>query len=37
LGAYHRSDKEEVEKDLNRIYTLFPRFARKKGTDCGKL
>lgn len=37
LGAYHRSDKEEVEKDLNRIYTLFPRLQERKEQIAGTL
>ncbi len=37
LGAYHRSDKGRSEKDLNRIYTLFPRLQEKKEQIAGTL
>jgi branched-chain amino acid transport system ATP-binding protein len=30
LAAYNRSDGEEIERDYERIFTLFPRLAERK-------
>ncbi len=37
LGAYHRSDREGIEKDLSRVYSLFPRLQERKEQVAGTL
>ena len=37
LGAYLRNDKEEIEKDLERIYGLFPRVKERLSQKSGTL
>ncbi|MBP5280827.1 MAG: ABC transporter ATP-binding protein, partial [Erysipelotrichaceae bacterium] len=37
LGAYTRKDKEEIEKDLQNVYTLFPRLEERKRQLGGTL
>ena len=37
MGAYLRKDKKEIEKDLENMYTLFPRLAERKTQLAGKL
>jgi branched-chain amino acid transport system ATP-binding protein len=37
MGAYSRSDKNEIESDLERMYGLFPRLAERKGQLAGTL
>ena len=37
LGAYLRNDNEEIEKDLENIYEIFPRLAERKEQAGGTL
>jgi len=37
LGAYFRKDKDEIEKDLARVYELFPRLEERKKQMAGTL
>jgi branched-chain amino acid transport system ATP-binding protein len=37
MGAYSRSDKNEIESDLERMYGLFPRLAERKDQLAGTL
>lgn len=37
LGAYLRTDKSEINKDINRVYELFPRLKERKDQLAGTL
>ena len=37
LGAYHRKDKDEVKKDMENVYELFPRLLERKSQLAGTL
>jgi len=37
LGAYLRRDVQEIEKDLNRVYDLFPRLKERERQKAGTL
>jgi branched-chain amino acid transport system ATP-binding protein len=37
LGAYVRSDREGVRKDLDHAFALFPRLAERRGQSAGTL
>ncbi|HOB07914.1 MAG: ABC transporter ATP-binding protein [Limnochordia bacterium] len=37
LGAYLRKDKAQVQEDLERVYTLFPRLAERRRQLAGSL
>lgn len=37
LGAYLRKDKAETKKDIEKVYTLFPRLKERKGQLSGTL
>lgn len=37
LGAYLRRDKENIKKDLDRVYDLFPRLKERKNQMAGTL
>jgi branched-chain amino acid transport system ATP-binding protein len=37
MGAYSRSDKEGIEKDLDRVFTLFPRLKERENQVAGTL
>jgi len=37
MGAYSRSDKQEIAPDLDRMYALFPRLAERKYQLAGTL
>ena len=37
LGAYTRKDKDEINKDLNNVYDLFPRLLERKNQLAGTL
>jgi branched-chain amino acid transport system ATP-binding protein len=37
LGAYHRKDKEEIQKDLNYVFDLFPRLREREKQLAGTL
>jgi branched-chain amino acid transport system ATP-binding protein len=37
MGAYIRNDKPEIERDLDRVMTLFPRFKERRQQKAGTL
>ncbi|MBI5141882.1 MAG: ABC transporter ATP-binding protein [Nitrospirae bacterium] len=37
MGAYLRNDRQAVAADLNRVFTLFPRLAERRGQTAGTL
>lgn len=37
LGAYLRKDKAQIQEDLERVYTLFPRLAERRRQLAGSL
>ena len=37
MGAYQRSNKAEIREDLDRVFTLFPRLAERKGQKAGTM
>jgi branched-chain amino acid transport system ATP-binding protein len=37
LGAYVRSDKDEVARDIEKAYARFPRLAERRGQQAGTL
>ncbi len=37
MGAYHRKDKEEIKKDLEEVFTRFPRLKERKNQVAGTL
>ncbi|MFC4161666.1 ABC transporter ATP-binding protein [Chitinimonas lacunae] len=37
MGAYYRSDKDEIQKDIERVYTLFPRLKERYKQLAGTL
>lgn len=37
LGAYHRKDKEEILKDMKKIFERFPRLEERQGQFAGTL
>ena len=37
LGAYTRTDKEEIERNLQRVYKSFPRLEERKNQSAGTL
>lgn len=37
MGAYTRSDHEAIQRDLDRMFTLFPRLKERKGQVAGTL
>lgn len=37
LGAYLRKDKAGIKKDIEKVYTLFPRLKERKGQLSGTL
>ena len=37
MGAYTRSDKEEIEESLRMVYTRFPRLEERKNQPAGTL
>ena len=37
MGAYTRSDHEAIQRDLDRMFTLFPRLKERKGQIAGTL
>ncbi len=37
MGAFQRRDKANFREDLERVYTLFPRLAERKGQKAGTL
>ena len=37
MGAYGRKDREEVKKDLDRVFDLFPRMAERIGQKGGTM
>jgi branched-chain amino acid transport system ATP-binding protein len=37
MGAFQRSDRRNLKEDLERVYTLFPRLAERRGQKAGTL
>ena len=37
MGAFTRDDKQEIEADLERVFTLFPRIKERLGQAAGTL
>ena len=37
MGAYHRSDREGIEEDRERVFTLFPRLEERRSQVAGTL
>ena len=37
MGAFNRTDKEEIEKDVEHVYTLFPRLGERRDQRAGTL
>ncbi|GAB6158492.1 ABC transporter ATP-binding protein [Desulfotomaculum varum] len=37
MGAYARTDKEEIKKDINKIYEMFPRLREREWQAAGTL
>ena len=37
MGAFQRTDKENFDQDVERVYTLFPRLAERKSQKAGTL
>ena len=37
MGAYRRADKAEIQRDLDRVYGLFPILAERRRQDTGTL
>jgi branched-chain amino acid transport system ATP-binding protein len=37
MGAFQRGDRGGIRQDLDRVYTLFPRLAERKGQKAGTL
>jgi branched-chain amino acid transport system ATP-binding protein len=37
MGAFQREDRSTMKEDLERVYTLFPRLAERKGQRAGTL
>jgi branched-chain amino acid transport system ATP-binding protein len=37
MGAYSRSNKQEIASDLERVYSLFPRLRERRGQVAGTL
>jgi branched-chain amino acid transport system ATP-binding protein len=37
MGAYHRTDRNHIEKDLDMAFTMFPRLSERRGQRAGSL
>src|SRR5690242_3695794 len=37
MGAYTRSQRQEIEQDLERVFTLFPRLKERRGQVAGTM
>ena len=37
MGAFQRSDRDQIKEDLERVYSLFPRLAERKNQKAGTL
>ena len=37
MGAFNRTDKEEIDKDVEHVYTLFPRLGERRDQRAGTL
>jgi branched-chain amino acid transport system ATP-binding protein len=37
MGAFNRTDREEIEKDVEHVYTLFPRLGERRDQRAGTL
>jgi branched-chain amino acid transport system ATP-binding protein len=37
MGAFNREDRDEVEKDIDHVYSLFPRLGERRSQQAGTL
>jgi branched-chain amino acid transport system ATP-binding protein len=37
MGAFNRDDREEIEKDVEYVYSLFPRLGERRNQQAGTL
>jgi len=37
MGAFNREDGDEIEKDIEHVYSLFPRLGERRGQQAGTL
>lgn len=37
MGAYHRSDRSEIQQDMSRVYGLFPRLKERTKQEAGTM
>jgi branched-chain amino acid transport system ATP-binding protein len=37
MGAYHRDDRDHIEKDLDQAFAMFPRLAERRAQRAGSL
>jgi ABC-type branched-subunit amino acid transport system ATPase component len=37
MGAFQRSDRSGIREDMDRVFTLFPRLAERKGQKAGTM
>ncbi len=37
MGAFQRSDRENIKEDMDRVFTLFPRLAERKSQKAGTM
>jgi branched-chain amino acid transport system ATP-binding protein len=37
MGAYHRADRDHIEKDLDNAFAMFPRLAERRNQRAGSL
>ena len=37
MGAYHRSDRSNIKKEMDRVFELFPRLRERRGQVAGTL
>jgi branched-chain amino acid transport system ATP-binding protein len=37
MGAFNRDDREEIERDVEHVYSLFPRLGERRNQQAGTL
>jgi len=37
MGAFHSNDRKQIQEDMDRVYTLFPRLAERKNQHAGTM
>jgi branched-chain amino acid transport system ATP-binding protein len=37
MGAFQRNDRSEIKEDMDRVFTLFPRLAERRGQRAGTM